>query len=149
MKELLKSLDRKGMHIERGDKQSRITNSRYPNMFYASALLEETAANYYKRTKRSPQQFRQLDFLSIGNDKRRITLEDVVAPMYDNEKEYVYKFICELKKKVRLSQSCKIWYYRTAKFRYKSKPLFYIWWGKSYAFELGMELPAPDTAAYN
>lgn len=148
MKELLKSLDRKGMYIDRGEKQSRITNSRYPDMFYAAALLEETASAYYQRTKRTPQQYRLLDFLSIGNDKRKFTLEDIIAPMYDDEKELLYRFISELKKNIRLSQSCKIWYYRAADFTYKRKPLFYISWGKSYTFQIGVLLPAADTAAY-
>ena len=149
VKELLKTLDRRGICIERGETQVSITNSRYPNMFYAASLLEETAAAYYQRTKRTPQQYRLLDFLSVGNDKRKFTFDDIIAPMYDDEKELLHRFIGEVKKKIKLSQSCRIWYFRSADFSYKRKSLFHIWWGKSYAFELGIQLPAPDTAAYD
>lgn len=148
LNELMKILDCRGIFIKRGETETRIANSRYPNLFYAAALLEETAAAYYRRTKRTPQQYRLLDFLSIGNDKRRFTLEDIVAPMYDDEKASLYQFMGELKKKIRLGQSYKIWYYRAADFSYKRKPLFYIWWGKSYSFEIGVLLPAANTAAY-
>ncbi len=148
LRELLKILDYRGICIKRGETQTRITNSRYPNLFYAAALLEETASAYYQWKKRTPQQYRLLDFLSIGNEKRRFTLEDIIAPMYDDEKARLCQFIGELKKKIRLGQSYKIWYYRAADFSYKKKSLFYIWWGKSYSFEIGVCLPAADTAAY-
>lgn len=148
MTDLLKTLDNRGICIEQSGTQTYITNTKYQNLFYAAALLEETASAYYQRTKRSPQQYRLLDFLSLGNDKRKFTLEDITAPMYDDEKELLYRFIGELRKKIRLGQSCRVWYYRTADFSYRRKPLFYIWWGKSYAFEIGIPLPAPDTAAY-
>lgn len=148
MTDLLKTLDRRGICMNRDEIQISITNSRYPQLFYAAALLEDTASAYYRRTKRSPQQYRLLDFLSLGNDKRKFTLEDITAPMYDDEKELLYRFLGELRKKIRLGQSCRVWYYRSADFSYKRKPLFYIWWGKAYTFEIGVPLPAPDTAAY-
>jgi len=116
MTDLLKTLNNRGICMEQIGIQTYITNSKYPNLFSAAALLEETASAYYQRTKRSPQQYRLLDFLSLGNDKRKFTLEDITAPMYDDEKELLYRFIGELRKKIRLSQSCRIWYFRAADF---------------------------------
>lgn len=121
---LMKTLGRKGIRITRDENQTVIRNDRYPHMFYSAALLKQVAVNYYNRTKRTPEQFKLLDFVSIGNERRKLILEDVIAPLYDDEKEYVYRFVDETKKKVRLTCSCRLWYYRTSKFKYKGKVLF-------------------------